>query len=393
MNRSAGDSGETSAAVREVVDFNIHDLAGVRLINPSARDVQIVQGHLGLQPAEFSGTPALTISFVDRLDVDQPLRFLGRDDVAFTDDAFIVLRSRNLARARTRLAMEQLGETCELTCETGLPAVPLLRQLLNLAMLARGVVPVHAAAFSHRGRGALVTGWSHGSKTGTLLAFMAEGAKFVGDEWIYLSASNHRMYGLPDQLEARPWYLRELPHFQRKVGFSDRVRTGLTAGLAALLGPLVARSERRNSLGNKLIRYAHQALLDQQSVHLKPLSLFGADNCMLASPMDVVIVTVSHDAQNVEVTPAEIEPVAGRMAASFVHEQASLMACYQKHLFAFPGRRNALLDRLDQRYRECAVEALKGKPTYTMAHPYPVSIAALRNAVEPLLDPARSSAS
>lgn len=391
MNRSAGNP--ASAVVQEVVDFNIHDLAGVRLINPSARDVQIVEGHLGLRPAEFIGAPALTICFVDRLDVDQPLRFLGRDDVAFTDEAFIVLRSRSLARARTRLAMERIGETCELTCETGLPAVPLLRQVLNLVMLARGFVPVHAAAFSQQGRGVLVTGWSHGSKTGTLLAFMAAGAKFVGDEWIYLSAGNDRMYGLPDQLEARPWYLRELSQYQSQVGFSDRVRTGLSAGLSALLGPLAARNKRSNSLGSKLIRYAHQALLDQQSVHLKPLPLFGADNCVLASPIDVVIVTVSHDAQNVVVTPAEIEQVAGRMAASFVHEQASLMACYQKHLFAFPGRRNALLDQLDQSYRKRAVEALKGKPAYTMAHPYPVSIGALRNAVEPLLDPARSSSS
>jgi hypothetical protein len=369
-----------------MVDFNVHDLIGIRLVNPAPRDVQIVERHLGLQPAPFSGSPALVINFVDRLSAKQPLRFLGRDDVAFTDDEFILLRSRNLARARTKLAMEKIGEACELVCETGLPAIPLLRQLLNLVMLARGVIPVHAAAFHHRGRGVLVTGWSHGSKTGTLLAFMAAGAKFVGDEWIYLSPAGDRMHGLPDQLEARPWYLGELPQYRRRVGLYDRVRTGVTAGLAGMLGPVAARSERRNSLGSKLVRYAHQGLVDQQSVHLNPLSLFGAGDCLLASPLDVVIVAVSHEAKDVLVRPAQADLVAGRMAASFVHEQASLMSCYHKHLFAFPDRRNPLLDHVEQLYRERAEAALSGKLTYAMFHPYPVGIGALREAVETLLE-------
>ena len=385
MNRSAAGVAGAGDQRSKIVDFNIHDLVGIRLVNPSSRDIAVVAGHLGLKPSEFSGRPALTITYVDRLTVDQPLRFLGRDDVAFTDDAFIIVRGRTLARARTKVAMDRIGETCELVCETGLPTIPLLRQLLNLVMLARNFVPVHAAAFHHRGRGVLVTGWSHGSKTGTLLAFMAAGAKFIGDEWIYLSASHDRMYGLPDQLEARPWYLDELPQYRRQVSVSDRARTGLTAGLAGLLGPLADRSQRRNSPAAKLIRYAHQALLDQQSIHLKPLPLFGAENCLLASPLDVAIVAISHDSPDVLVSPAQLEQVAGRMAASFVHEQASLLSCYHKHLFAFPDRRNPLLDQLERIYRERVGQALKGKPAYTMLHPYPVSIQALRQAVEPLL--------
>lgn len=387
MNLAAGERAVASDDASYFVDFNIHDLVGIRLFNPSTRDVRLVEGHLGLPPAKFSGDPALTIRFVDKLPVDEPLRFLGREDVGFTSDAFILLRSRNLARARTRLAMEKIGKTCELTCETGLPAIPLLRQLLNLIMLARDVVPVHAAAFRHQGRGVLITGWSHGSKTGTLLAFMAAGASFIGDEWIYLSASRDRMYGLPDHLEARPWYLRELPEYRRHVSAIDRVRTGLTDGLARLLSPLVPRSERRNSLGSKLIRIAHQALSDQQSISLRPRLLFGADACMLESRLDLAIVAVSHEAPEIQVEATLVEQVASQMAASFLHEQASLLSCYHKHLFAFPGRRNELLDQVELIYRRQAVEALKGKPAYTMLHPYPVSIEALQKAVQPLLAP------
>lgn len=384
-------SGLQQAAVSDdrsdIVDFNVHDLVGIRLHHPSSSDVQAVERHLGLGPAKFSGEPAIAIRFVDTISVDEPLRFVGRDDVGFTSDTFILLRSRNLARARARLAMEEIGESCELTCERGLPAVPLLRQLLNVVLLARGIVPVHAAAFRHQGRGVMIAGWSHGSKTGTLLAFMAAGASFVGDEWIYLSASRDRMYGLPDHLEARPWYLGELPEYRRHVGAVDRVRTGLTDGLARLIGPLVPRSERRNSLGSKVVRHAHQALTDQQSISLRPQILFGADACVLESRLDLAIMAVSHDAPEIEVKSTPLEQIASQMAASFLQEQASLLSCYHKHLFAFPGRRNELLDQLESIYRRHAVEALKGKPAYTMLHPYPVSVEALRTAVHPLLAP------
>ncbi len=374
-----GDRGE------RIVDFNIHKLVGIRLLSPSTSDVRTVERHLGLRPTPFDGEPAITIRFVDALPIDGPLRFVGQGDVAFTDSAFVLLRSRNLARARAQLALETVGETCEITCESRLPEVPLLRQLINLAMLARGIIPIHAAAFRHAGRGVLVTGWSHGSKTGTLLAFMAAGAEFVGDEWIYLSASGDRMYGLPDQLEARPWYLRELPDYQRHVSGVDRIRTELTHRFARVVRPLVSKSERGNSIPKKLIRYLYQSLLDQQSIKLRPLQLFGSDACSLHSSLDVLIVAISHEAPDVQVEPTPTDKIAAQITASFVHEQANIVSSYHKHLFAFPSRRNPLLDDLERVYRALATEALKGKNGNTMLHPYPVSIGALRTAVQPLL--------
>jgi hypothetical protein len=375
----------TSDASETVVAFDIHGLLGIRLHGPSEADIRTVGKHLGLAPTALAGAPEITIGFVDELPIRGPLRYLGREDVGFTDDLFVVLRSRNLARARLAIAFETLGQHCALTCERGLPAIPLLRQLINLAMLAKGVVPVHAAAFNHSGKGVLVTGWSHGSKTGSLLAFMADGAQFVGDEWIYLSAERDSMYGLPDQLEARPWYLRELPEYQKHVGAGDRLRISATDRVARLLSSRVPGSERRNSLAAKVTRQAHQSLIDQQSIHMRPRELFGADACVLQSRLDVVVVAVSHGDPEIAIAPTLIEKVAAQMAASFQFEQASLLSTYQKHLFAFPERRNTLLDNAEDIYRNHALRALAGKQARTMYHPYPVSTAALRAAIQPLL--------
>ncbi|MEO7188170.1 MAG: hypothetical protein ABIW58_07190 [Sphingomicrobium sp.] len=368
------------------VDYDIHGLLGIRLIHPSPGDIGKVSGQIGLLPTSLSREPGIVIHFVDALPIEAPLCHLGREDVGYTDGQFVLLRSHNLARARTQLAFETFDKRIEITCESGLPAIPLLRPLINLAMLARGIVPVHAAAFEHSGKGVLVTGWSHGSKTGTLLSFMADGAKFVGDEWIYLDADRDRMVGLPDHLEARPWYLRDLPLYRRHAGRKERLRVAVAERAARWLAPKVPGSERRNSLTSKIIRFAHHALMDQQSIDLTPTALFGREACKLESGLDVIIVAISRDSPDISVKTAPVERVATQMAASFMFEQASLLSCYQKYLFAFPGRRNALLDQAEEIYHGHALRALAGKRAYTMLHPYPVSIHALRNAVRPLLE-------
>src|SRR5918997_82180 len=70
-------------------------------------------------------------------------------------------------------------------------------RFVNLTALAKGALPLHAAAFTYRGTGVVVTGWAKGGKTETLLGFMAAGAEYVGDEWVYLDANGRHVHGIP----------------------------------------------------------------------------------------------------------------------------------------------------------------------------------------------------
>ena len=64
--------------------------------------------------------------------------------------------------------------------------------ILNFTLLSKDCVPLHASAFTHQGKGILLTGWSKGGKTEALLAFAQHGARYVGDEWIILSGDGER---------------------------------------------------------------------------------------------------------------------------------------------------------------------------------------------------------
>jgi len=203
------------------IDFDLHGLASIRLLNASPGDVAAVTQQLGPIRAPLGRDPDIIIQFVDRLPLSSRVRYLGLDEAGFTDDAFLVLRSKHKARARVQIPFEQIGKRCEILCEHGLPAVPLLIPILNLAVLSKGGLPLHAAAFSYNGTGVLATGWSKGGKTETLLAFVSRGAEYIGDEWVYISHDGSRMYGIPEPIRVWDWHLQYLPEYRALLGQGD----------------------------------------------------------------------------------------------------------------------------------------------------------------------------
>jgi hypothetical protein len=363
-------------AIAARTDYALHGLVGVRLLNASPSDAAAVARQLGPLPSSLDREPDIVIRFVDRLTISSRVRYLGLDEAGFTDDAFLVLRSRHKAPARVQIPFERIGNKCEIVCESGLPAVPLLIPVVNLTVLAKGAIPLHASAFSYNGTGVLVTGWSKGGKTETLLAFMARGARYIGDEWVYISGDGHRMFGIPEPLRLWSWHFDDVPQYRRRVSLRDRVRLRAIES-ARLLSRVVPNS--------KLVRRVRAILKRQAFVDLHPEDLFSRQLGTLAGNVDKVLFAVSHDTPDVLVQAVDPEEVARRMVFSLQHERLDFMSYYLKFRFAFPAAANELIERAETLEREGLTRALAGKDTFCVSHPYPVSLDALFQAVSPLL--------
>ena len=357
-------------------DFDLHGLVGVRLLNASASDAAAVARQLGPLPSTLDREPDIVIRFVDRLALSSRVRYLGVDEAGFTDDAFLVLRSRHKAPARVQIPFAAIGKSCEIVCESGLPAVPFLIPVVNLTVLARGAIPLHASAFTHNGTGVLITGWSKGGKTETLLAFMARGARYIGDEWVYVSGDGRRMFGIPEPVRVWNWHLEYVPQYRRLVGLGDRLR---------LRAIELARLLSRGVPSGTLVRRVTAILKRQAYVDMHPESLCGGRLGTLAGDLDKVFFAVSHDTPDVLVQAVDPQEVARRMVFSLQHERLDFLSYYLKFRFAFPSAANELIERAEVLEREGLARALAGKDTFCLAHPYPVSLDALFEAVSPLL--------
>lgn len=363
------------------VDFDIHGLVGVRLVDASSQDAVAVARQLGPPGAPLSREPDIVVRFVERLPTEG-LRWIEFERTGFAREEFFV-QQPGRRRARARLAFEHIGSRLEIVCERGARSVPLLMALVITTALARGGVPLHASAFLHGGAGVLVTGWAKGGKTEALLAFAAHGAEYVGDEWILLTGGGLRMHGIPEYIRLQDWHLAQVP----------RARAGVPASRRALFSAirLAERSHRLLSRGPlsrrfpaTLLEEAMPALRRQLNVQLDPSRVFGARPHACAAPPDTVFFMISHDHPAVQVEPADPADVARRMAASVLYELLPLSSSYLAYRFAFPDRRSAVLDGLTGSIGELIAQSLHGKRTYVVRHPYPCRLESLFEAMAPL---------
>lgn len=369
------------------ISFDLHGKVGIRLVDARPADAAVVARQLGPLGGALDREPDLTLRFVDRLPPSGGVRFLGHEEAAYTDHDYLVLRGRHKSSIRVAIPMDRIGvEPVEIVCERGLPAVPLLVAVLNLTALGRGgLVPVHACAFVHAGHGALVLGWAKGGKSETLLAFTARGDRYVGDEWIYLDPASGRMAGLPEPMRVWDWQLQAMPDLAGRVPASARRRLTLTrTGVGALRSVASLPVLGRRAPGRVATR-ARALLEGQLSVQVPTERLLGSPPLPDGWSLDRLILVTSHESPDVTVEDADPADVARRATASVVFEAADLLAHYRRFRFAFPDRRNPLLDDLEARYASALATAFRGLPALAVGHPYPLEIPRLYDAIAPRL--------
>jgi hypothetical protein len=364
------------------IDYDLHGLAGIRLVDASPGDAAAVARQLGPIRAPLDREPDIVLRFVDRLATPSTLRYLGLGEVGFTDDAFFVLRSRHKTPAKVRVRFAELGGRCEIVCEHGLAAVPLLIPILNLTVLRRGAAPLHASAFVFEGTGVVATGWAKGGKTEALLAFMSRGAEYVGDEWVYAGADGERVHGIPEPIRVWDWHLRELPEYRALLRTGDRARLAAIRSVVALESSLAATGASGLAPVRALTRLS-PLLRRQLFVDVPPETLPGGLGA-LSARFDRLFFLASHERSDVTVERIDPLEVARRMVFSHQHERLDFLSSYLQFRFAFPDRINPILEEAEQLERESLERVLAGKACYAVHHPYPVSIPALFDAMRPL---------
>ncbi len=368
-------------ASREI-DYDIHGFVGIRLVDASPDDAQAVRRQLGPLQLRLSRPPDILVRFVKSLPTDG-LRYVEVDASGFTNDGFFILRNSKRP-TKVKIGFQQIGKRCEIVCQTGLRAVPLLMAIVNLTLLAKGCVSLHASAFVHEGKGVLVTGWSKGGKTEALLAFAKHGARYVGDEWIILTSDGQRMYGLPENIRLWEWHLDNMPGLPRQVRWQDRL-------LFRLIHILDGTQKRIPSLLKKLpvlrlLTRAIPGLKRQLNVCLQPEAIFGEKMGPFEAKPEKLFFLLSDSGTTVRTESADAMAIADRMSYSVQYEQASFMEDYQSFKFAFPALTSNLVDRSALLQRLILRQALAGKEAYTVRHPYPVSFEQLYEAMRPLVE-------
>jgi hypothetical protein len=361
-------SGDLGAA--RTVDYAVREWARIRLRDARERDILGFERRFGLPAEEPSGPADLTIRFVGGIEVGRPLRIASPGEAAFAGDAFVALDRRG--RPRAVMPLDRLGDDLEIVCRTG-SGVPQLSAILNLVLLDRGVLALHASAAVWNGIGVAAAGWSKGGKTEALLALVSNGAAAIADEWTYVT-DDRRMTGLAEPIRVHGWHLAELPELGTSLG-GEALRARL-AGAVAAAGERLARGP-----GGGALRRAVGPVHDREAIDVAPARLFGAARLADDASLDRLLFVVAHDAPDIVVTRVDAAEVAARMTASLTHHRSAFMDLYWQFAFAFPNRRNPRIEHATAREAELLHARLSGVPAVEIAHPPRPSLRALGGAI------------
>lgn len=363
------------------VEFDLHGLIGIRLVNPSESDTRAVRKQLGsLQTTSLDREPDITIRFQDHLPLPE-LKYLGRDDAGFTDDGFFILNVKKTA-VKARIPFETIGSRCEFVCESGLPAVPLLIPILNLTLLNKDCIPLHASAFVYDDTGALVTGWAKGGKTEALLAFSAHGAKYVGDEWVILSKDGETMYGLPEPITIWDWHLDQMPGVQGQLSTAKSLVFKAIHFIGSLHKAL-SKGSLKDASPVSLLGKALPALNRQLYIRVPVEKVFASNNIESISRPEKLFLIMSQQQPDTSVESWSSDDIAIRMLESIYYEQVPFFEYYKAFKFAFPEAGNEFLDNVRALQSDILTSALRNKEAYRVLHPYPFSFEELYREMAP----------
>jgi hypothetical protein len=374
---TAGEVGGTGAHV----DFDLHGIVGIRVLDACPTDVETLTRQIGPLRTPLTRDPDITIRFVDELPESRPMTYANWPESAATEDAFYLLRGKDGVTARTRLPMDAIGDGCQVVCERRAGHVPHLLALVNLTALRRGVLPLHASAFTYRGVGVLATGWGKGGKTETLLAFAARGARYVGDEWVYLTPDGG-MHGVPEPIRLWNWHIDQLPSLRADLSSMTRARLRVLPAVASSAAGLAARLR---GMPASVLRRTAPVVRRQAFVQVPPARLFGEDALALHGRVDHVLFVASHDRDEVTIEPIAGASVAAHMLASLEEERGSFLQVYRQFRFLFPERRVDAIEQAAATERRLLERYLADRPAHVLRHPYPVDLESLVGPVEAAL--------
>lgn len=366
-------AGDGDVAAHEVLDYDVNGVVRIRAIFATDADVALMTRLFGT-PLAAAGEPDLTVRFSPEIAV-KGVRYLGLNSAAFTDDDFYLLGSKS-GHVDARIPFDTLGQPCEIVCRSGLGFVPLLFDAITLTCIRKGFVALHGSAFVHEGAGVLVLGWEKGGKTETLLAFANHGAHYAGDEIVMLAGDGRSMFGIPVPISIWDWNFNQIPALLPPFGLRKRILFGLVRGLVALRDTNPT-GRRDRSLLTRALDALIKPLRAKLRIWALPARLFEGRTWPGMAPVDLVVLSLSHDRPDVTVEPCDPMDVASRMCGSNERERTRLLDHYRAFRFAFPNRPNALLDSIDEQQGALLRQALGGKKAFAVHHPYPVPFESL----------------
>jgi hypothetical protein len=373
------------------VDYDIQGLLGLRLEDPAEALAGAAARQLDpIRPAASTREPDVVVSHFEESEARGRAYRLGdagdNQHCCFDEKGLTVSAGGSLIS----IPFDEVGSRCEIKCteNSGMRRllIDYVRPALHLSLLTKGAMALHSAAAIHEGKGILFAGWAESGKTEAMLGFLQAGGSFVSDKWTIVRADGSAIHHFPTPITVRDWMIDLIPGLRGRLK-----RTGLIRARAAEAATSVLKS------GGALRRVPGisqaQSLAELAGrISVTHNQLFGGDangrhgwQSASTAPLDTLVFLLTSSDTSIEVRPVEPEAVAGRLADCALYERRAFFGLYQRFRYAFPERRNRLVESARDTEAETLTKALFGKQVLAVKAPFPFKPAAVYEALRPFV--------
>jgi len=363
-------------------DFNLFGAIGIRLVNPSEKNINSVSRLVGVNPSEIKGEPDITITFTDEIHSEN-LTYAGLD-AGFDKNNFYIFK-QNKKHSKVIIPFDKIGNSCKIICEKDIDDIPLLNYIIYLSFLSKRWIAVHSSSFVYNGEGILVMGWTKGGKTETLLSFLNNGAQFVSDEWTIISENGKSLHGLPVTICIWEWYFDDVKNILPKIKLQKKIIFRFIHIIQNIYKLALKLNLHKSEL-LKILQRVVERSEKNLNIRVLPKNLVNVRIAENTAALNKIILSVSSQISEMTVKKISVQEVIERMIHSNREEYNNLFVYYNAFRFAFPDRKNELLEKFDEIHRKIFNYCFTGKNVYKIVHTYPVPINQLFTIVNKIFD-------
>ena len=364
------------------IEIDYLGAVGIRFENITRKEVCSIVNNFSEFEKGLNREPDIIVRFIDKLETPR-LTFLGLDYAAFDKQNFYLI-SDSVDKKKVSIPFDKIGQQLEIICEKGIKSIPLLNHIVNFYLIKNNFVPIHSSGFYFNNKGTLVMGWTKGGKTETLLSFANHGAEYVGDEWVVLSKDGSEMCGLHVPVTIWKWQLSYIKNIVSKIGLVNKIVFAFISTFE-IINNISIKLKLDSKFPFKLLGQGLPHLRKLLKIRKSPEDLFKNKIRSGMTKLDTIVLALSHESNEVVTIACEPEEIINRMIHSNDYEQLPFFEFYKAFRYAFPERRNEFLDNIKNIHSGLLLNALLGKKSFKVSHPYPVSFETLFSTLNSVL--------
>jgi hypothetical protein len=350
--------------------ISIHDIAKVEIKNAPEAVENYFNWFLSPFIVSQTGKADLVIEMVDYIDIPNSASYISTG--AIYDDSDIYYFDRYGHKFSTIFSDLDYGKACRVIAEKDVTPDSIYNNIIfpfiRYRVSSLGVALVHASAVELDGMGILFPAWARTGKTNILMHFLGNGGNYLGDDFVLINQEGS-IFSYPKPINLYSYNFAEFPVLVRNLNTPRRCILFLSNITSGCSHAWSSALKKESNLKRLLALIESLASYPMTHVQMDIQRAFGKPSQALQIPISYTFFLARDQRDKIHITEGSPEDMAQKMARCLDAEFMHFQQLYRMFRFAFPDRKNNVIEYCARGEQQILEQAFGSGRTYNVTIP------------------------